>query len=236
MSPSDAPPGRLRLGVVPGVNPGRWVDTWRGRRSEELELVPVAAADAEDLLLAGTLDAAFLRLPLGSPGLRRIPLWTEDTVLAVSRESELTLLKHVTPADLTDQALLVAADDVLAWVDAPGEAFVGRAPETTADALELVAHEAGVCFVPKAVARALHRRDVVLLDAPFAPTSQVGLAWLPQDEETPELVEILIGIVRGRTVNSTRGHQPTTAKPTPVSRRTTRGGGRREPRPGRRRR
>lgn len=203
----------LRLGVVPGVNPGRWVDTWRGRhRDLELQLVDLAAADAEAALVRGDVDAAFLRLPLTAPELVRIPLWVEETVVALSRENELTLLTQIDLADLAAETLIIPADDVVVsgWADAPGEAFVGRQPATTADALDLVAHEAGFCFLPKAIARQLHRRDVVLRPlspaaAEVTPTSGIGLAWLPVDGEPTETVELWIGIVRGRSVNSNRG-------------------------------
>lgn len=182
--------------------------------------------------MAGDLDAAFLRLPLISDSLRRIPLWTEEAVVALSRESELTLLEEITAADLDPETAIVAEDDVLAWADLPGQPFAGRRPETTSAALDLVAHEAGFAVLPKAIARALHRRDVALRDFPEAPGSQVGLAWRPHpDGATPEVVETFIGIVRGRTPNSTRNAQSTTAKPPSQPRRTTRGGGRREGRP-----
>ncbi|MBN8880965.1 MAG: LysR family transcriptional regulator substrate-binding protein [Salana multivorans] len=219
MSEDEAGP-RLRLGVVPGVNPGRWADTWRGRhRDVPLDLLPLDAVRAEEALLSGEVDAAFLRLPLRSPDLVRIPLWTEETVVAMSRESELTLLDSLAPTDLVGETLVVPVDDVLHWADAPGEPFAGLRPLTTADALDLVAHEAGVCVLPKAIARELHRRDVELRplvadaasddDAPAVPASQIALAWLPLETGEPaELVEQLIGIVRGRTVNSTRGKTP----------------------------
>lgn len=213
----------LRVGRVPGVNPGRWIDTWRGRyRDEPLEIVELAASEAEDALLHGAVDVAFLRLPLTRDGLVRIPLWSEETVVAVSRESELTLLGTLSPHDLAGQTLLVPADDVLAWRDAPGEPFGGVPPATTEEALELVAHEAGVCVLPKAIARALQRRDVELLglvassdehggeasggEPSAIPTSAVGIAWVPQpDGEPTESVERFVGIVRGRTASSSRG-------------------------------
>lgn len=218
----------LRLGVVPGVSPGRWADTWRDRhRDVPLSFVPVEAADAEHALLQGSIDAAFLRLPLHSAALTRIPLWTEETVVALSRESDLTLLDSVTPEDLASETIIVPADDVLAWADAPGEPFAGRQPLTTADALDLVAHEAGFCVLPRAVARELHRRDVELRPLvasssssssndgdphgvdDVVPSSQIGLAWPPEPSGEPApLVEQLIGIVRGRTLNSTRGKSP----------------------------
>ncbi|HCX83756.1 MAG TPA: LysR family transcriptional regulator [Micrococcales bacterium] len=207
MTPDGEHASRLRLAVVPGVSPGRWVDTWRERYpAVPLDLFEVPASGAEATLLAATADAAFLRLPLASGDLARIPLWVEETVVALPREHVLTLLEELTPGDLAEETLLVPADDVLHWSGAPGERFVGRAPATTADALELVGAEAGVCVLPRALARALHRRDVELRPLRDAPTSQVGLAWRPApDGGTPPLVDDLIGVVRGRTAASTRG-------------------------------
>ena len=43
------------------------------------------------------------------------------------------------------------------------------------------------------------------------PESRIALSW-PEDETT-ELVEEFIGIVRGRTVNSSRGRSPAAAEP-----------------------
>lgn len=75
--------------------------------------------------------------------------------------------------------------------------------DTTASAVELVAAGVGVLVVPQSLARAYHRRDLTYRVVTDAPTSSVALAW--RREEPPNLIEELIGIVRGRTVNSTRG-------------------------------
>lgn len=68
----------------------------------------------------------------------------------------------------------------------------------------------GVLLVPQSLARLHHRRDLTYRPIVEAPQSSVALAW-PQDRTT-ELVEEFIGIVRGRTVNSSRGRgvQPST--------------------------
>ncbi|PFG19527.1 LysR substrate-binding domain-containing protein [Serinibacter salmoneus] len=204
--PPDDAQDTLRVAVVPGVTIGRWAQTWRERVGNDLTLIQVPAHRAEADLLAGHVDAAFLRLPLRSaPPVLRIPLWQEVSVAALSRENPLTLLDELHSRDLAEETLIVAEDDVLAWSTPPGLPFTGPPPATTQEALDLVAAEAGICVLPQAIARAAHRRDVLTRPVTDAPTSQVALAWLPLDGETPAPVETLIGIVRGRTVNSTRG-------------------------------
>jgi hypothetical protein len=90
-----------------------------------------------------------------------------------------------------------------------------------------------------------HRRDLTYRVVTDAPTSSVALAWVREGHT--DLVEEMIGIVRGRTGNSTRGHRgtaagpvrtPTDGGPTEPARATRRAGARRGtgPRPSPRRR
>ncbi|MER6798230.1 LysR family transcriptional regulator, partial [Amycolatopsis mediterranei] len=60
------------------------------------------------------------------------------------------------------------------------------------------------------IARLHHRRDLTYRPVEDAPQSSVALSWL--EEETTDLMEQFIGIVRGRTVNSTRGRSPEPAE------------------------
>lgn len=70
----------------------------------------------------------------------------------------------------------------------------------------------GVLLVPQSLARLHHRKDLTYRPVPEAPESRVALSW-PEAETTPDLVEEFIGIVRGRTVNSTRGRAATPPRP-----------------------
>lgn len=70
----------------------------------------------------------------------------------------------------------------------------------------------GVLVVPQSLARLHHRKDLTYRPVTDAPESRVALSW-PQADTTPDLVEEFIGIVRGRTVNSTRGRTPTPPQP-----------------------
>src|SRR6185312_10611957 len=60
----------------------------------------------------------------------------------------------------------------------------------------------GLLVVPQSLARLHHRRDLTYRPVVDAPGSGVGLAW--PDAENTELMEEFIGVVRGRTANSSR--------------------------------
>ena len=181
------------------------MSTWKERYRQGIEVLPVAADGVEDALLTGRGDVAFVRLPLVQDSLAAIPLWTEESVLLVSRENELSLLEEVMPEHLQGETLITPLDDVLRWAEAPGSAFGGLPPAGAEEGVELVAAEAGVMLVPASIARAHTRRDVVAVPATGTPTSRVALAWVPVDHEAPAAVADFIGIVRGRTANSSRG-------------------------------
>ncbi|MEU3708723.1 LysR family transcriptional regulator substrate-binding protein [Streptomyces catenulae] len=202
MTGSEVSPS-FRLVYVPGVIPGKWVRIWQERLPDvPLTLVPVPAADAHATLRAREAEAGFVRLPVDGDDLHAIPLYTETTVVVVPKDHLLTAADEVTTADLAEETVLHPLDDTLGWETLPGEEAFTR-PATTADAIELVAAGIGLLAVPQSLARLHHRRDLTYRPLTDAPVSRVGLSW-PKDEPS-DLVEDMIGIVRGRTVNSTRG-------------------------------
>jgi DNA-binding transcriptional LysR family regulator len=192
----------FRLLVVPGITVDKWSRMWSERMPQtNLQLVPAEAADAAALLAAAEADAGLVRMPIDGDAFHAIPLYTEATVVVVPRDHLLSAADEVSVADLVDEPLLRPLDDVLAWPDAPADR-----PATTAAAVELVAAEAGILVVPQSLARLHHRRDLTYRVVGDAPASSVALAWR-RDRHT-DLVEEMIGIVRGRTANSTRGRAP----------------------------
>lgn len=206
---------RFRLGYVPGATPARWVRTWRDRLPDvPLELVALEPADAAAALRDGRADAAVLRLPVDKDVLAAIPLYEEQPVVLVSRDHLLAALdeqEEVDVADLAGDVLLQPLDDVVPWDGpVPGRPAV-EAPATTADAVVLVAAGVGVLVVPQSLARLHHRKDVTFRRLTGAPTAPVGLAWVA-DAHT-DLVEEMVGIVRGRTANSSRGSARSAARP-----------------------
>jgi len=140
-----------------------------------------------------------------------IPLYTEEPVVVMSPEHLLSLLDEVTWDDLTDVLLN----------DGPAR-----------QAIETAAAGTGVVVVPRSVARLHHRKDVTVRRLVDGEESQVGLAWR-SDLDDPRAEEF-VGIVRGRTAQSSRGDAK---EPAPKKRPATRQAPpKQQRRPGRRRR
>lgn len=215
MTGSEEPPS-FRLGYVPGVTPAKWVRTWQERSpGVPLVLVATPAAEAPALVRDGGADAVLLRLPADREGLHAIPLYTETTVVVVPKDHLLAAADEVTGEDLAEDVVLHPLDDTLDWPRPPGLAALER-PATTADAIELVTAGVELLVVPQSLARLHHRKDLTYRTLVDAPESRVALSW--PDEETSDLMELFIGIVRGRTVNSTRGRTPAAEAPAPRKR------------------
>ncbi|MFD9964706.1 LysR family transcriptional regulator substrate-binding protein [Amycolatopsis sp. NPDC058986] len=212
-------PASFKLAYVPGVIPAKWVRIWQERYpGTPLELAGVSAADAATLVRERDADAALLRLPIDRAGLHAIPLYTETTVVVCPKDHLLAAADEVSTEDLADDVVLHPLDDTLDWERPPGQPAIER-PVTTAGAVELVAAGVGLLVVPQSLARLHHRRDLTYRPLTDAPQSRVALSWL--EEETTDLMEQFIGIVRGRTVNSTRGRPaPEPAKRRPAAAKT----------------
>jgi DNA-binding transcriptional LysR family regulator len=192
----------FRVAFVAGVTPDKWVRTWRRRETAEpLELILVDEADQQAIVMDGRADVCFARMPIDRVALHCIPLYSEVPVVVVPKDHPVTAYDEVPLADLVHEQLVYG--DVPGWVDL-ATADRLRFPEmSVGEAVEVVASGAGIVIVPMGVARLHHRKDVEhrpVLD--LAPT-RIGLAW-PVDTDDPR-IETFIGIVRGRTENSSRG-------------------------------
>lgn len=193
----------LTLGYVPGGTPAKWARIWAQRHPDvPLQLHAVEAAGAATAVRNGTVDVALLRLPTDISGLAVIPLYEESVVAVVPTDHLLAAADEIAVADLEGEPVLTPLDDVLAWSMAPGNQLDHR-PETTGDAIELVAAGLGALIVPQSLARLHHRKDLTYRPITDAPTCPVALAF-PEGEQSV-LVEEFIGIVRGRKASSSRG-------------------------------
>ncbi|MFF7216244.1 LysR family substrate-binding domain-containing protein [Streptomyces sp. NPDC008238] len=206
-------PSSFRLAYVPGVTPAKWVRIWQERLPDvPLELVMVTAAEAPGKLRGLDADAGLVRLPIDRTDLSAIPLYTETTVVVVPKDHLVAAAEEVSLADLAEDVVFHPLDDTLDWAESefPGQPAVER-PATTGDAVELVAAGVGLLVVPQSLARLHHRRDLTYRPVSDAPQSRVALSW--REDTTTDHVEDFIGIVRGRTVNSTRGRTQAAAEP-----------------------
>jgi DNA-binding transcriptional LysR family regulator len=198
----------FRVGFVPGVMPDKWGRTWAERMPRRpLALVPLGDGDGVAMVRAGELDMCFVRLPVDREGLHLIALYDEQPVVVVAREHPVAAYEEIDVGDLADEHLLQDPDTVPAWRDVATEVREGtRHPVpamTLRQAVESVAAEAGIVVVPLSLARLHHRKDVVAVRVTGVPTTKVGLTWRVDDED--ERVQAFIGVVRGRTANSSRG-------------------------------
>lgn len=167
-----------------------------------LELVPLAVAGEREALIEGVVDAAIVRLPLDPDALHVIPLYDEVPVVVASGDSHLTAADELELADLVGEVVIVPGDDVLGLRVPGAVAPVFAPPADTAEAIATVAAGVGVVVVPMSLARLHQRKDVAYRPLRDGPVSSVALAWVAE-RTTPE-VEAFVGIVRGRTANSSR--------------------------------
>ena len=197
-----APLPGLRVGFVPGVTLTKWRRIWADRLHKvPLDVVEVTQAGQRAALLGDDVDMCFVRLPIDTDGLHTISLYVEVPVVVAPKDHPLAAFDDVTLADLT------------------GETFVADDQEATG--ADRVAWGAGVMIVPLSVARTHSRRDLIHRPVTDAEPTTIALAWLMDNPN--ELIEEFIGIVRGRTANSSRtaarGSSEPDAKPAPAKKR-----------------
>ncbi len=192
--PSDRAVPVLTVGFVPGVTMTKWRRVWADRFPRlGLEVVELVGSDQLDALMQERVDMCFVRLPVEGPRLHVIPLYEEVPVVVVPKDHPASLFAEVSTADLSEEHLLADVEGV--------------------DSFDLVAGGAGVLVVPQSIARSHNRRDLVYRPVSDAPSTRVALAWL--QENPHEMIEEFIGIVRGRTANSSRSARTAPAAPGP---------------------
>lgn len=200
-APEPEEPRTFRLGAVPGATPGKWIDAWKQRMPHvPLELVSIEVAGQRAAL--DEVDAALVRLPLRDDSLHVIPLYDEVPVVVASVESHLLAAEQLTVADLAGEVVIPLTDDAFSGFEIPDAVAPRFAAMPTADAIATAAAGTGIVIVPMSLARLHHRKDVEHRPLAGGPTSTVALAWL-RDRTTPD-VDTFVGIVRGRTANSSR--------------------------------
>jgi hypothetical protein len=199
----------LAVALVPGVTPTKWTRVWGQRRSDlPLRITVVAERDQEQALLDGRAQLSFVRGDVSSSALSSIHLYDEQPVAVVGREHALAAADELEVAELAGEHLLQDPEDVPEWAAVAEELADGsRRPLPRMagldDAVEQVAAGVGVLIVPQSVARVHSRKDVTAVPVTGVAPSSVRLAWVTDDKGDD--VEDFIGVVRGRSANTTRG-------------------------------
>lgn len=218
----------LTVAFARGVNPGKWARIWNERRPDDaLALVRVDLHEQREVLRSGTADVVLARVPIDQDGLNAIALFEELPVVVFAKGSSLAESDTVDMAAIADEQLIMTPL-VLGWDERAAElGFDEPARPLTDDpeaAIELAASEVGVVVVPQSVARLHQRKDVEYRPIADLPSVPVLLVW--QHGRDDDAIEDFIGIVRGRTANSSRRATPTEEPAAPVQQQT---GKRRKP-------
>lgn len=200
MTSDPALSGALRVGAIPGVTTATWQRRWADRRLGPLQVVRLPGDVGRRPLDEGLVDLCFVRDDAEAPqisreGIHLVRLWEEQPVVLAAKDHPIAVFDEIDLADLAEE-----------------EQFDPWHP----DAADLAAGGAGVVVLPQAVAREWSRRDLALCLLTGTTPTVVSLA-LPTDEHP--LAQDFIGVVRGRTQNSTRGSAPA---PSAADRRSTR--------------
>ena len=191
----------FRVGYVPGVMPGKWERIWAERTRRPLDLVLTEVDDQLAHLREGGLDMCLARgeadREIAKDEFHLIALYREQPVVVAGAEHPVAAYEEIDVAELSEEY------DVLA--QNPGlEVRL---------AIETVAAGTGIVILPMSLARLHHRKDAVWLPVHGVEDFPVGLAWLKEPpsgldeqarEQREEAIQLFIGIVRGRTANSSR--------------------------------
>lgn len=215
---ADSAAPALTVAFARGVNPGKWARIWNERRPDDaLALVRVDLHEQREVLLSGTADVVLARVPIDQEGFNAISLFEELPVVVFAKGAALADGDSVLMSDLADEQLIMNPL-VLGWDDRARElGFDEPASPLTDDpeaAIELAASEVGVVVVPQSVARLHQRKDVEYRPITDLPAVPVLLVWSSGRDD--EAIEDFIGIVRGRTANSSRRAAPIEEPAAPV--------------------
>jgi DNA-binding transcriptional LysR family regulator len=189
----------LRLAFVTGTTPDKWARAWRERRPEPLVLVPVTEEQQEDVVRRGDADVALVRLPVGTEDLHCVRLYDELPVVVAGLEHLVAAADTVRLDDLADEQLV--RPHASGW--RPAVEQLAWPSMSEREAIEAVAAGTGVVIVPMSVARLYHRKDVVQREITDLAPSTIALVW-PRDADD-DRTQALVGIVKGRTANTSRG-------------------------------
>lgn len=177
-----------------------------------LELVP--------LPLSGSLpkteepcDVSLIRLPskrdqhqppVGQPPHHAVKLYTETVALVVEADHELANDRSISVDELAVVSLLDYPGHLPSWPAPTPWSDAAHKPANIHAALELVSTGIGALLLPQPLARHLtHKTEhAVLTVTGEISGTEIWATWL-KDRDTPE-VQQLIGVLRGRTAQSSR--------------------------------
>jgi DNA-binding transcriptional LysR family regulator len=191
----------LRIGFVTGTTPDKWARAWRDQRRGPLTLVPLTEEDQEDVVRRGEVDMALVRVAPDHPAaddLHQVRLYDERPVVVAGRDHFVAAADTVTLDDLSEEQLVRA--HASGWQPSADQLTWPAMSE--GEAIETVAAGTGIVIVPMSVARLFHRKDVVEREVTDLSPTTVALVWLRERDD--DRTQAFVGVVKGRTANSSR--------------------------------
>ena len=189
----------LRVAFVTGTTPDKWARAWRDQRRGRLELVPVTEDEQDGVVRSGEVDLALVRLPFDIDDLHCVRLYDELPVVVAGRDHLVSAAPEVTLEDLADEQLV--RPHASGW--RPTAPQLDWPAMTEQEAIETVAAGTGIVLVPMSVARLHQRKDVVHSVVTDLPPTTVALVW--RRERDDDTTQAFVGVVKGRTANTSRG-------------------------------
>lgn len=178
----------FRIGFVPGVTLTKWSGVWADRhRDRPLDVFAVDPGDPVAPLRDGSAAVVFARLPIDGGDLHSIELYDEQPVVVLPKGHDLADLTSLVSADLDGETRF----DLDPSLDAAMQ-------------IEVVVTGAGVAVMPQSLARLHGRKGITVRPVTDLPPTTIALVWPTAGAETDADVDDFIGIVRGRTANSSR--------------------------------
>lgn len=187
----------LRLSFVTGTEPGKWFTRFRDRTAHG-RLVTIDSEDPLAELLDARADLALARLPdpRVTEELHVVELYREIPGIALPRDSELTLLERLSPADIEGE--------IINW-STPADGLIDIAAVRAG--LQVVAANVGVVIAPRPLIKVLSRKQIEHRDfIGEVPGTRIALVWRRADDSGA--IQDFVGIAKGRTPNSSRQAAP----------------------------
>ncbi|MGB7362084.1 MAG: LysR substrate-binding domain-containing protein [Rhodococcus sp. (in: high G+C Gram-positive bacteria)] len=215
----------LKVGFVPGVTVTKWTRIWAERVAHTILDGSVVEEDEQIAALRdGRVDMCFVREPADTGGLHCVPLYSEVAVVVVPKDHPVSAYDAVTLGDLAGETMQ------------DRDHRVGGSVETT---LEMVAAGVGPVLLPHSLARLHSRKDLLYRPVTDADPTRIFLAWPmsqpPRAEDGFDLAQEFLGVVRGRSVRSSRAAADQTGSPRKKKPPAARPAAKRTPAPRRRR-
>lgn len=196
---------RLMVGFRAGIAVNPAVQLFNARHPDvTVDVQRIEWDDQATMLLDGSIDVGYVRLPIDEAGLRVTPLYTEPRVAVLPADHRLAGKDQVTEADLTGEPLVWHADTSTQPTRRPhpNAGYLVRGVDET---LEHVAAGRGISFLARSATVFYSHPDVAFVPIPDLAPDQVCLA-VPASRTSPVVDNFLAAAQEAAEVTAECGN------------------------------